>query len=77
MIAKFRIDSSELIQEMDLQMGMTLNYVLNRANDGSTVATGVVNDGDCIDSCVDFRKYIVSATDNNDVIKIGIIMDQL
>ena len=81
MNAKFQIDHNELIEEMDLQMEMALNCVLNRANDGTRVKNGVVNDGDCIDeqcvvivkinhvgekdSCVDFREYMVSVTDDH------------
>ena len=50
MSAKFQIDRNGLIQEMDLQMGMALNYALNHANDANRAANGVVNDGDCIHS---------------------------
>ena len=39
-----------VIQEMDLQMDMTLIYALNRANDAIRVKNGVVNDFDCMDA---------------------------
>ena len=35
MSAKFQIDRNELIQEMDVQMGMALNYALNHVNDAN------------------------------------------
>ena len=85
MSAQFQIERSELIQEMDIQMQMTLLYALNRTNDAIRVKNGVVNDFDCIDakyvaiakvnhvirakeSRVDFGEYLVSVTNDNDVV---------
>ena len=85
MSAQFQIKRNELIQEMDLQMEMTLIYALNRANDAIRVKNGVVNDFDCMDakyvaiakvnhvigakeSCVYFGEYLVSVTNDNDVV---------